>query len=134
GSTAPAGARKRCASLADRAGVDAHSARARSREVCRHAGVDPVRGGMANRFPPPLARTEALVLGALLVLAAALRFHGLGWGLPDVYEEAYPFKKAWDMWGFGPMRRFDLDPHFFKYPSLTLYLQMLGQALTFGLL
>src|SRR5262249_41766735 len=75
-----------------------------------------------------------LILAALLLLAAALRFHGLGWSLPGVYEEAYPFKKAWDMWGFGAMRRFDLDPHFFKYPSLTLYLQMLGQALTFGLL
>ena len=28
----------------------------------------------------------------------AARLHGIDWGLPQVYEEAQPFKKAWSMW------------------------------------
>src|SRR5689334_11615497 len=92
------------------------------------------RGGMRQRIFGTTPRGEALALGTALALALALRLHGIGWGLPGVYEEAYPFKKAWDMWGFGPLRGFDLDPHWFRYPSLTIYLQMLGQALSFGLL
>src|SRR5262249_37917944 len=61
-------------------------------------------------------RTALAVLG-LATLGLVLRFHGLGWGLPFVYEEAYPFKRSWDMWGWGD-GRFDLNPHFFNYPTL----------------
>ncbi len=89
---------------------------------------------MRQRIFGTTPRGEALALGTALALALVLRLHGIGWGLPGVYEEAYPFKKAWDMWGFGPLRGFDLDPHWFRYPSLTLYLQMVGQALSFALL
>src|SRR2546426_7435703 len=35
------------------------------------------------------------------------------------------------MWGWGPQRGLDLNPHFFKYPSLTLYLQFLVQGILY---
>jgi hypothetical protein len=79
---------------------------------------------------------EVAVLVAIVVLALALRLDRIGWSLPSVYEEATPFKKAWDMWGlgslwgFGPLRGFDPNPHWFQYPTLTFYLQWAGQALT----
>lgn len=79
-------------------------------------------------------RNEKLFLAAAVAVALGLRLDGLGWGLPALYEEATPFRRAWEMWGFGALRRFDLDPHFFKYPSLTVYLQLAGQALTFAAL
>src|SRR5262245_52485468 len=69
-----------------------------------------------------------------LVIAVALRFWGIGWGLPQVYEEAYPFKKAWDMWGWGPADRLDLNPHFFNYPTFYFYVQFVGQGLLLAVL
>src|SRR5262249_21514309 len=72
----------------------------------------------------------------LIVLAVALffRLHALRWGLPDVLEEATPLRKAWDMWGWGPAGAFHLNPHFFNYPTLTFYLQMIAQALLYAVL
>jgi len=64
-------------------------------------------------------------------VAAALRLWGIGWGLPQVYEEATPLRHAWDMWGWGPAAAFDPNPHFFNYPSLTIYLQFLAQLVTY---
>lgn len=78
-------------------------------------------------------RRIALAVLGVMALALVLRFHGLGWGLPAVYEEAYPFKKSWEMWGWGP-RKFDLNPHFFNYPTFYFYIQFLGQGLLFALL
>jgi 4-amino-4-deoxy-L-arabinose transferase-like glycosyltransferase len=74
--------------------------------------------------------------GALLILALALglRLAGLDWGLPDLHEEATPVSRAWEMWGWGPGRAPDLNPHFFRYPSLVFYLHLLGQGLLLGLL
>lgn len=71
---------------------------------------------------------------ALVVLAAILRIYGLDWGLPQIYEEATPLNRAWRMWGFGEQYGFDLNPHFFNYPSLTLYVQFLGIAVLFLIL
>jgi 4-amino-4-deoxy-L-arabinose transferase-like glycosyltransferase len=71
------------------------------------------------------------MLGVLALVALAVRLHSIGWGLPEVYEEAYPFKSAWDMWGWGPGREFSLHPRFFRYPSLTFYLQFIAQAVLF---
>lgn len=71
---------------------------------------------------------------AILALGVSLRFYGLGWGLPQVYEDAVPLKRAWMMWGWGPQLPFDLNPHFFNYPSLYLYIQLLGQAVLYGIL
>jgi 4-amino-4-deoxy-L-arabinose transferase-like glycosyltransferase len=70
-------------------------------------------------------------LAVLLMLALGARLYGIDWGLPDFNEEAYPFRKAWEMWGWGSARGFSLNPHFFKYPSLTIYLQLATQALLF---
>ena len=87
--------------------------------------------------PSPAARGAAqgrvplVVCSAIALAALALRLHGIGWGLPEVFEEAYPFKEAWEMWGWGPQRGLDLNPHFFKYPSLTLYLQFLVQGILY---
>jgi len=77
-------------------------------------------------------RIGAVALG-ILAIGLGLRLHGLRWGLPAVYEEAYPFKKSWEMWGWGagPL---DLNPHFFNYPTFAFYLQFLGQGLLFLLL
>ena len=75
-----------------------------------------------------------LVTVALVVIALALRLRGIDHGLPMVYEEAYPFKKAWEMWGWGPKKAFDLNPHFFNYPSLYFYAQFLGQGLLYLIL
>jgi dolichyl-phosphate-mannose-protein mannosyltransferase len=74
---------------------------------------------------------ESWVLPGLLLLALALRLHGIGAGLPQVYEEAYPFKTAWAMWGWGPGHGLDLNPHWFRYPGLTIDLQFLGQGLLY---
>ena len=68
---------------------------------------------------------------ALVAIAAALRLYGISWGLPEVYEEAAPFHEAWNMWGWGPHQNFDLNPHFFFYPSLTIYLQLVGQGILY---
>ncbi len=74
------------------------------------------------------------IASALVMLGLALRLVGIDWGLPQVYEEAYPFKKAWPMWGFGPDHMLDLNPHFFNYPTLYFYVQWLGQGLLYLLL
>ncbi len=70
----------------------------------------------------------------IVLLAAVVRIHGVRWGLPDVFEEATPLRRAWEMWGWGPSRGLDLNPHFFNYPSLTIYLQFLGQGILYLLL
>ena len=67
-------------------------------------------------------------------MALGVRVLGLDWGLPEVYEEAYPFKRAWPMWGWEPGTSFDLNPHFFNYPSLYFYVQFIGQGLLYVLL
>lgn len=78
------------------------------------------------------ARTHNFAGPAILVLlAGVLRFYGLGWGLPQVYEEAQPFRLAWSMWGWGDASAFDPNPHFFNYPSLYIYVQFAGQGLAF---
>ena len=65
---------------------------------------------------------------AALVLAAGwLRAVHLDWGLPEVFEEATPVRKAIEMWGV-PGSGIDLNPHFFKYPSLTFYLNFILQS------
>jgi 4-amino-4-deoxy-L-arabinose transferase-like glycosyltransferase len=69
----------------------------------------------------------------LLIVGAAilLRLLHLGWGLPDIYEEATPFRKAWQFWQWGGSG-LDFNPHFFNYPALTFYVQFLAQSLHFS--
>jgi hypothetical protein len=77
---------------------------------------------------------EGWAVAGLIGLALALRLPGIGAGLPEVYEEAYPFKVGWTMWGWGPARGLDLNPHWFKYPGLVIDLQFLGQGLLYLIL
>lgn len=71
------------------------------------------------------------MLLAVLAAALLLRLHGISWGLPDVFEEATPMREAWKMWGWGPGAAFDPNPHFFHYPSLTIYCHLIGQGLLY---
>ena len=71
------------------------------------------------------------MLLATLAAAFLLRLYGISWGLPDVYEEATPLREAWRMWGWGPGVGFDPYPHFFNYPSLTIYCHLLGQGVLY---
>jgi hypothetical protein len=68
-------------------------------------------------------------VAAIVVAAAAIRLYGIDWGLPHLFEEATPLKQAWEMWGWGSQRNFDLNPHFFNYPSFMLYVHFVGQGL-----
>jgi len=77
---------------------------------------------------------ETWILISILAVALAARLYQMGWGLPYVYEEATPLKKAWVMWGWGSPRGLDLNPHFFNYPSLIIYLHVLSQGLVFALM
>lgn len=68
-----------------------------------------------------------ILLGVILAVAAALRLWHINWGLPEVYEEAYPVSVAWKMWNWGHPGM-DFNPHFFNYPALTFYINFLLQA------
>jgi len=77
----------------------------------------------------PRIDTGNWLVGLTLVgLAVFLRVWRLGHGLPEFLEEALPYRTAFVMagWESGTL---DLNPHFFNYPSLTLYLQLLLQKI-----
>jgi hypothetical protein len=62
-------------------------------------------------------RAEVLTLLAILAVAAGLRLWGIGWGLPYPYhpdEGSILFHSL----GFGTG---DLNPHWFRWPSLLMY-------------
>ncbi len=80
----------------------------------------------------PERRRDILILTGLLILAVGLRRYGLGWGLPEVFEEATPLRKAWEMWGWDREGGIDLNPHFFHYPSLVIYIHFLLQGLLYA--
>jgi tetratricopeptide (TPR) repeat protein/4-amino-4-deoxy-L-arabinose transferase-like glycosyltransferase len=71
-----------------------------------------------------------ILLSLIITIGAYLRLSNLGWGLPEVFEEATPWRQAWGMWGFET-GRFDFNPHFFNYPAFTFYVQWIGQALIY---
>lgn len=75
--------------------------------------------------------SAALGLGLAIALAVALRAWRLRQGLPDFLDEAIPLKEALEMWGWETGRT-DLNPHFFHYPTLSIYLHFLLQKLTFA--
>jgi 4-amino-4-deoxy-L-arabinose transferase-like glycosyltransferase len=95
----------------------------------RHSAPSP-----AGRPAPPIAtgdgarRRERWLLLGIVLAAGALRIWHLDQGLPDFLEEAIPFRRALDMWPWSG-GRLDLDPHFYNYPSLTIYLHWLLQSL-----
>lgn len=59
----------------------------------------------------------------LATAAAALRLRNLGWGLPDVEEEALPVKKAFAMWGWDS-GQVTLNPQTAGWPSLSFYVHL----------
>ena len=67
-----------------------------------------------------------LGLAGVAALAVVLRVLRLGHGLPDVLDEDYPFRVALGMWHWDS-GRVDWNPHFFVYPSLSIYLHLLIQ-------
>jgi hypothetical protein len=83
----------------------------------------------AGSHLPVLARRFA-VPGGILFIGFCLRMWQITWGLPDLFEEAYPFKIAWKMWNWGKSG-FDFNPHFFNYPALSFYLNFVLQAVQF---
>ena len=68
----------------------------------------------------------------LLLLAFAVRLPHLGWGLPAVEEEAFPAKKAIEMWGFAAGHVHG-DPQTAGWPALSFYAQLLLQHVQYGL-
>ena len=69
-----------------------------------------------------------LSLALVVVLAAVLRLLHLTADLPDFLEEAIPFRTALGLWSWTGGRT-DWNPHFFHYPSLTIYLHFVLQKL-----
>jgi 4-amino-4-deoxy-L-arabinose transferase-like glycosyltransferase len=70
---------------------------------------------------PKFDRAAGLALGAILVLAAALRLVGVRYGLPYPFlnpDEANLVPRAWAI-GHGH----GLDPRWYDYPSLLMYMQ-----------
>jgi dolichyl-phosphate-mannose-protein mannosyltransferase len=96
---------------------------------------DPVAA--ARRHPAPVSRAapsaSPILIAAALVVATGivLRLVRIGAGLPDFLDEAMPWKAAFQMW--VDERRVDWNPHFFDYPTLTIYLSLFLQKLAFAL-
>ena len=80
---------------------------------------------IGDSMSPP---SERRVLIAILGLATVLRIVHLTWGLPSLLEEAMPLRRAMQM--IRPdTGAIDLNPHFFHYPSLSIYLHLAGALL-----
>ncbi len=72
-------------------------------------------------------RVELIILSLILIAAAGVRLLGIRFGLPHVYypDEALLVNHAM---GFGTG---DLNPHYFVYPSLYMYLLFVVYGLTY---
>jgi len=73
---------------------------------------------------------KRIILFLILLIGAWFRFYNLDWSLPDIFEEATPWKKAWSFWNFNT-GELDFNPHFFNYPSFYFYIQWVGQAVIY---
>jgi dolichyl-phosphate-mannose-protein mannosyltransferase len=82
----------------------------------------------ALRSVPP-ATTRRLVAAALFVVAVAVRFWGIGWGMPARYD-LHPDETEHVMSHALAVSLADPDPKFLNYPSFLIYLI----AVTNGLL
>ena len=73
-------------------------------------------------------RVSTLGIGSVLLTAAVLRFWGLGHGIPFAIgiDEPEIMERAVRM-----MKTGDLNPHFFDYPSLYIYVQLVVVVLRF---
>lgn len=68
----------------------------------------------------------------ILFIGIGLRLWQIGWGLPEIFEEAFPFHIAAKFWNWNGTG-YDFNPHFFNYPALTFYLTFAVQAVQFGI-
>lgn len=70
-------------------------------------------------------RQQLFVLAPLFALALAVRVPGLGWGLPNAsrWYSYHPDESARQMVGAvaSLLQSGDFNPHFFNYPSLSIY-------------
>ena len=71
---------------------------------------------------------EHRAFSALLFLGVCLRFLHIGWGLPQLYEEAIPLHYGLKFWD---LVKSPIDQFFFVYPALTYYIQWMAQAVVF---
>src|SRR6266849_441949 len=71
----------------------------------------------------------ALIL--ILIIALCIRLWHINWGLPEVYEEAWPLRAAWNFWNWNG-KGLDFNPHIFNYPAFTFYIQFLIQVIHVG--
>src|SRR6478735_2225959 len=73
-------------------------------------------------------RTSRFALSAVLIAAAVLRFWALGAGIPYALQVDEPeiVERAVNM-----MRSGSLHPHFFDYPGLYIYVQLLVACVRF---
>src|SRR5262245_38492314 len=88
----------------------------------------------AAAAPTPRATaTPAIppVLWSIVLVALALRLWHLNEGLPEFFEEGFPFRRAFEMAGWES-GRVDWNPHAFHYPSLSFYLHLLVQGLHYA--
>lgn len=76
-----------------------------------------------------LLRPEGMALVGVLAIALVVRLTGVGWGLPLLYHPDEPLfvTKVLEMMQTG-----DLNPRYFVYPSLFLYLLLPLAILTFA--
>jgi tetratricopeptide (TPR) repeat protein len=66
-----------------------------------------------------------------VLMAAITRIPNLGWGLPDIEEEALPMRKAFEMWGWGD-GALHLNPETAGWPSLSFYIHLLAQKIQYA--
>lgn len=70
-------------------------------------------------------------IGVLLIVgAAAIRFWGIGWGLPYVYHADEPVNLTTTL---TMLQDGDPNPHFFNYPPFYYYVEAGGQLAYYGL-
>lgn len=75
-----------------------------------------------------MAKTQHQYSILLILLSAlAVRVVHVNWGLPELYEEAFPLAISWKFWNWGHAG-LDMNPHFFNYPALTFLLNFLIQV------
>jgi Dolichyl-phosphate-mannose-protein mannosyltransferase len=86
-----------------------------------------VRHASIGRLP---LLTRPVLIAAVLGLALFLRAWRIRHGLPDFLEEALPFRIALAMRD-GATGHIDWNPHLFQFPSLTVYLHLAVQQVTF---
>lgn len=79
---------------------------------------------LPQRWPGHKAKHASLaLLGAILLLALAIRVWGIAYDLPYVY---HPDEPAMIQRSLHMLKTGDLNPHFFHWPSLPFYLNALA--------